>query len=76
MRSPPTFVRFNKTTDFFTKFLCVFRAGDICGGWVQQGRFVVLPFPLFCSGVPRYPDAGKGSTKSVIVTPPFVCPTR
>ena len=25
-------------------------------------------------GVPRYPDAGKNSTKSVVVTPLFVCP--
>ena len=29
---------------------------------------------LQCLGVPRYPDAWKNSTKSVTVTPLFVCP--
>ena len=49
--------------------------GGLYGG-VQPSRFVVLRFPLFWSvfGVARYPDAGKNSTKNVIVTPLFVSP--
>ena len=43
-------------------------------GGVKQGRSVILRCPLSLQrlGVPRHPDAGKNSTKSVIVTPLFV----
>ena len=50
--------------------------GGTCGG-VRKGSICHFAFSLVlqCLGVPRYPDAGKNSTKSVIVTPPlFVCP--
>ena len=37
-------------------------------------RFASFSLALQCLGVSRYPDARKNSTKSVIVTPLFVCP--
>ena len=42
----------------------------------KEGSICHFPFSLvlLCLGVERYPDAGKNSTKNVIVTPPFVCP--
>ena len=45
-------------------------------GGVKQGRFVILRFPFFCSvwGFQNTQMLGKNSTKSVIVTPLFVCP--
>ena len=35
-----------------------------------------VAFPLQCLRVPRYPDAGKNSTKRVIVTPLLMCIKR
>ena len=45
------------------------------GGGIKQGRFLsfCVSLVLQCLGVPRYPDTGKNSTKSVMVTPLFVC---
>ena len=42
------------------------------GGGLKQGRFVILRFSFAVFGGPKYPNAGKNSTKSVIVIPPFV----
>ena len=46
-----------------------------CGGG-KKGSIChfALSLVLQCLGVPRYPDAGKSSTKSVVVPPLFVCP--
>ena len=38
------------------------------------GGKIAFSLVLQCLGVPKYPDAGKDSTKSVIVAPLFVCP--
>ena len=42
-----------------------------CGGGGKTGSICHFAFSLVlqCLGVPRYPDAAKNSTKSVIVTP-------
>ena len=50
---------------------------DRGGVWEgKKGSICHFAFSLVlqCLGIPRYPDAGKNSTKSVIVTPLFVCP--
>ena len=46
------------------------------GGGGKTGSICHFAFSLVlqCLGVPRYPDAGHNSPKSVIVTPLFVCP--
>ena len=50
--------------------------GDGGGGGGMTGSICHFAFSLVlqCLGVPRYPRAWKNSTKSVIVTPLFVCP--
>ena len=48
--------------------------GPLWGGKTGSICHFAFSLVLQCLGVPRYPDAGKNSTKSAIVTPLFVCP--
>ena len=65
---------------FFKRFLARVHdfegreGGVYLGG--KTGSICHFAFSLVfqCLEVPTYPDAGKNSTKNVIVTPLFVCP--
>ena len=71
-------VRSRKTTAIYRRHgnFTPIQKGPLWGGGVKKGQFVIFCVSLVLQylGVPTYPDAGKNSTKSVIVTPLFVCP--
>ena len=49
-----------------------FRKGGVWGGKTGSICHFAFSLVLQCIGVSKYPDTGKSSTKSVIVTPLFV----